>query len=229
MVRLGGPRPPLCSPTLTSNPTFLCTRGILGYGAIGRQVARLASALGMEIYAYTRSPRPTPSSRRDRGYTLPGTGDPEGDLPARWFHGSSRAEVGHFLAQDLDLLVVSLPLSDETRHLLDRDQFEIMSRSRKARCKPGTFLANIARGAVVQTNALVAALENGQIRGAALDVTDPEPLPREHALWSAPNVFITPHVSWVSANYWDRTLQILEENLERLSSGRTCINEVKRK
>ncbi|KAJ0166594.1 Uncharacterized protein CTA2_6657 [Colletotrichum tanaceti] len=196
-------------------------RGILGYGAIGRQCGKIAQAMGMEVYAYTRSERSTPASRKDDSYCIPGTGDPDGLIPTRWFHGASRASVDAFLAQDLDILVLGLPLTEETRGLLGRDQFEILSGRR-------TFVSNVARGPLVQNDALVEALETGKIRAAALDVTDPEPLPKDHPLWRAPNLFITPHVSWRTKVHWERVLGLLEANLERLHTRQPLINMVNR-
>ncbi|KAI2466339.1 hypothetical protein F4781DRAFT_434500 [Annulohypoxylon bovei var. microspora] len=195
--------------------------GILGYGTIGRQCARLATALGMEVYAYTRGERATSESRKDDSYCVPGTGDPDGLLPARWFHGAAKEDVNNFLGQDLDLLVVSLPLTSETRHILSYDQFEILSKKK-------TFIANIARGGHVNQEALIKALETDQIRGAALDVTDPEPLPSDHPLWKAPNLLITPHISWKTDALWGRLLDILVLNLEKLATGKPLINVVNR-
>ncbi|TQN66383.1 D-2-hydroxyacid dehydrogenase, partial [Colletotrichum shisoi] len=195
--------------------------GILGYGAIGRQCGKIAQAMGMEVYAYTRSERSTPASRKDDSYCIPGTGDPDGLIPTRWFYGASRESVDAFLAQDLDILVLGLPLTEETRGLFGREQFEILSRRR-------TFVSNIARGPLVQNDALIEALETGKIRAAALDVTDPEPLPKDHPLWRAPNIFITPHVSWRTKVHWERVLGLLEANLERLHTRQPLINVVNR-
>lgn len=195
--------------------------GILGYGSIGRQCARLGQALGMEVYAYTRTERATPESRKDTGYCVPGTGDPNGLIPSRWFCGASSDDIDHFLGQDLDMLVISLPLTGSTRNLISSKQFDILSKKK-------TFVSNIARGPHVDTQALITALETGQIRAAALDVTDPEPLPQDHALWKAPNLFISPHVSWQTTKYWERNLQILETNLEHLVQGKPCINVANR-
>ncbi|RMJ11311.1 hypothetical protein CDV36_009030 [Fusarium kuroshium] len=195
--------------------------GILGYGCIGRQCARVASAMGMEVYAFTRTERPTPESRKDSSYCVPGTGDPDGLIPAKWFHGSSRADVDTFLDQKLDILVVCLPLTQETSGIISGPQFNILSKNK-------TFLSNVGRGKHVDTNALTEALQSGQIRGAALDVTDPEPLPSDHPLWKAPNVFITPHNSWHSTMYWPRVLEILGTNLERLDTGGPLVNAVKK-
>jgi phosphoglycerate dehydrogenase-like enzyme len=171
----------------------------------------------MEIYAYTRTERSTPESRKDDSYVVPGTGDPDGVLPDKWFHGASRSAVNDFLAQDLDVLVIGLPLTESTKYIIDTEQFDILSRKK-------TYVVNIARGRHIRTEALIEALEQGKIRGAALDVTDPEPLPADHALWRAPNVFITPHVSWQTPHYWERLLNILEANLERLRDGKPMVN-----
>ncbi|KAI1444231.1 hypothetical protein F5Y02DRAFT_183714 [Annulohypoxylon stygium] len=195
--------------------------GILGYGAIGRQTARLAKTLGMEVYAYTRAERVTPESRKDDSYCVPGTGDPDGLLPAKWFHGAAKEDVNKFLAQDLDLLVISVPLTSETRHILSHEQFEILSKNK-------TFVANIARGGHINQEALIKALETEQIRGAALDVTDPEPLTSDHPLWKAPNLIITPHISWKTDALFGRLLDLMELNLEKLATGQPLINVVNR-
>lgn len=195
--------------------------GILGYGAIGRHCARLAQALGMEVYVHTRSEKATPESRKDDSYCVPGTGDPDGLVPSKWFHGSSREAVNEFLAQDLDILVLSLPLTESTKHILGRDQFEILSKKK-------TFVSNIARGQHIDTDALLDALREGKIRGAALDVTDPEPLPDNHPLFSAPNVFITPHVSWQTPQLFARVKGVVEKNLDSLSKGEPLINVMNR-
>ncbi|TWU70730.1 hypothetical protein ED733_001307 [Metarhizium rileyi] len=177
--------------------------GILGYGSIGRQVARVAKALGMDVYAYTLHARPTPESRRDDSYVPPGLGDPEGTLPS------------------LDLLVVAIPLTCATRGLIAQAELNMLRKSR-------TFVANISRGSVLNTNDLVQALNDGVIGGAALDVTDPEPLVDGHPLWTSKNVIITPHISGVSAAYGKRVMDILELNLERLSRGKKLKNVVRR-
>lgn len=210
--------------------------GILGYGSIGRQTARLCAALGMTVHAYTLHPRPTPASRRDTSWAPPGLGDPEGTLPARWFSGGSRAELHAFLSSGLDLLVVATPLTDRTTHLLGKEEFEALAaghdRNRDGNDNGGkggkgrAFVSNIARGAVVSTEDLAEALETGLIRGAALDVTDPEPLPEGHPLWRAPNVIITPHVSGASTKYYERALAVLQCNLRRVSEGAELVNRV---
>ena len=207
----------------------LTTRGILGYGSIGRQTARVATALGMEVYAYTLHPRDTPESRRDDGFTPPGTGDPEGIYPTKWFSGSTRADRHAFLSSGLDLLVVATPLTDQTTHLLGAEELKLLGNTRDDGTHRAGFLSNIARGPIVETEALIEALDKGILRGAALDVTDPEPLPDGHPLWSAKNIIITPHISGLSTKYDERVYAILEDNLQRLSDGRPLLNRVSRR
>lgn len=188
----------------------------MGYGTIGRQCARVGKALGMDVHAFTLHERATPESRHDTSFTEPGLGDPAGELPSRWFHG--KEQLDDFLAS-VDLLVITLPLTKLTTGLISHHEMKVLGK-RKA------FLSNIARGPVVDTDALVEALNNGTLSGAALDVTDPEPLPREHPLWKAKNVVITPHVSGNSTHYNERVLKILKENLRRRAAGLDVINKV---
>ncbi|KAI8178041.1 D-2-hydroxyacid dehydrogenase [Colletotrichum sp. SAR 10_65] len=197
-------------------------KGILGYGSIGRQTARVATALGFKVHAYTLHPRPTPESKRDNGYSPPGLGDPEGKFPSKWFSGASKVDLHAFLGSGLDLLVVATPLTDKTSHLLAAEEFRILSAKK-------TFVSNIARGPIVNTDDLIKALDDGLIRGAALDVTDPEPLPEGHPLWKAKNLLITPHISGMSTSYTERILGILDLNLERLSQGKRLVNVVNKK
>ncbi|KAK0715957.1 oxidoreductase-like protein [Lasiosphaeris hirsuta] len=201
------------------------TVGILGYGSIGRQTARVATALGLKVHAYTLHPRPTPESRRDESWTPAGLGDPNGIFPSRWFSGGSKEDLHKFLGSGLDLLVVATPLTNNTQHLLAAPEFQVLADKRPGR----TFVSNIARGPVVETDDLIEALETGLIRGAALDVTDPEPLPDGHKLWAAKNVIITPHVSGASTSYAKRVLAILGYNLKRLSEGQDLTNKINRK
>ncbi|KAL4925522.1 D-isomer specific 2-hydroxyacid dehydrogenase family protein [Aspergillus undulatus] len=201
--------------------------GILGYGSIGRQIARVAISLGATVYAYTASPKPTPASRRDPHYTIPGTGDADGILPTSWHHGTSRASLHKFLSLGLDHIVVSLPLTPQTTHLLGAEEFAVLSANKNPRHR-NPYLTNISRGKVIDQDALIASLEKGELSGAALDVADPEPLPSDHPLWDAPNVQISPHVSALGEEYFVRSFDIVRENLERVRSGVPLINEYKR-
>lgn len=85
--------------------------GVLGYGSIGRQAARVAKAMGMEVIVYTATPKETEDSRKDHGFIVPGTGDPDGSIPSEWFSGLDEKSRQHFLAQDLDVLLISVPLT----------------------------------------------------------------------------------------------------------------------
>ncbi|KAJ5765780.1 D-isomer specific 2-hydroxyacid dehydrogenase NAD-binding [Penicillium odoratum] len=198
--------------------------GILGYGSIGRQIARVSQALGMTVHAYTASPRPTPESRHDNGFIVPGTGDPDGSIPVSWHHGTEKSHIHEFLSLGLDHLVVSVPLTPQTTHMLGAEEFALLSENSK---NPGIkpYVTNISRGKVLNQDALIEALKSGQLGGAALDVTDPEPLPADHPLWDAPNVQISPHISGSGREYFWRSIQIVRINLDRLANGQPLINK----
>jgi phosphoglycerate dehydrogenase-like enzyme len=115
------------------------------------------------------------------------------------------------------VVVLILPSSPETRSLIDVRQFGIMQK--------GTLLVNAARGPIVNTDALVEALKSGRIR-AALDVTDPEPLPDGHPLWKCPNLLITPHVGASSPEFARRALQVAADELRRYMAGEPLLNVV---
>ena len=176
----------------------------------------------MVVHAYTLHSRPTPESRRDDTYTPPGLGDPEGKFPSKWFSGGSKDDLHAFLGSGLDLLVLSTPLTDKTRGLISNPEFEVLAERK-------TFVTNISRGAVVNTDDLIDALNSETIQGAAVDVTDPEPLPEGHPLWKAKNIIITPHISGISTAYVKRVFAILEYNLGRLSRGKPLTNRVNRR
>lgn len=196
--------------------------GILGYGSIGRQVARVAVALGMDVHAYTLHPKTTPESRRDNGYVPNGLGDVEGSIPSKWYSGEAKKELHEFLGSGLDLLVVALPLTPKTQHIISREEFEVLSAKK-------TYISNIARGAVIKTPDLIEALDKGLVRGAALDVAEKEPLPEDDPLWDAKNLVLTPHISSMSETTPTRVLEVLTQNLERLHEGKDLINLVDRK
>jgi phosphoglycerate dehydrogenase-like enzyme len=186
--------------------------GLWGYGGIGRETARLAKALGMTVRAMTRSP----IRRRDDAYAQPGTGDPAGVLPDRVFTaGQERA----FLS-GLDFLILALP---HTRHS------DGMVGEAELRALPRTaFLLNPARGPIVQEQALLRALDEGWIAGAALDTHFAYPLPPEHRLWRMPNVILTPHVSGSdrSKDFPARMADLLTHNVVRWQEGRPLLNEI---
>lgn len=111
----------------------------------------------------------------------------------------------------VDAVFIATPLTDETRNMFDRRRLSLL--------RQGSYIVNLARGPVVDSEALVAALHSGALAGAALDVTDPEPLPSDHALWRAPNVLITPHVAaFGSIATGARLSDHLDRNLQRLAN-----------
>lgn len=178
----------------------------------------------MIVHAYTATPRNTPESHQHTGYVVPGTGDTNGELPASWHHGKTRESLHSFLSIGLDYLVVAVPLTVETTHLLAREELRLMSEHcMDAKSKP--FLANISRGRVIDQDALIQSLNSGELSGAALDMTDPHPLPKNHPLWDTPNLRITPHISGLGESYFPRSFDILKSNLERMKEGLPLINQ----
>lgn len=200
--------------------------GILGYGGIGRQTARLAKAFGMDVLAFTASPKTTPESRRLSTYTIPGTGDIDGTLPNAWFSGTDKLALHHFLSQNLDILLIAVPLSPKTRHLLGKEEFEVLAKHRPPG-NGGPFVSNLARGDVIVQNDLIDALDKGLIQAAALDVADPEPLPSDSRLWDAKNCQVTPHMSGIHADYFKYVMDILSINLSK-KDGEKLVNLLER-
>ncbi len=117
-----------------------------------------------------------------------------------------------------DHLVLAAPLTPETAGMIGTDAL--------ARVKRGVHLVNVARGQLVDTAALIAALAAGQVGAASLDVTDPEPLPPGHPLWTAPNVRITPHIAWSSAKTPQRIFALFADNLGRFARGERLVNQI---
>ncbi|KAK3671271.1 hypothetical protein LTR78_008906 [Recurvomyces mirabilis] len=198
--------------------------GVLGYGSIGRQVGRVAKALGMDVIAYTASPKDTAEKKKDQGFIVPHTGDPDGDIPSAWYSGLDKKSLRHFLAQNIDWLIVSVPLTDQTRHFLSTPEFKALSQDGKS----PAFVQNIARGPIIDQPALIQALKDGTVASAALDVTDPEPLPEDSELWDMKNVTITPHVSGTGAAYEERSFKLFQTNLDRREKGEKLLNVVRR-
>ena len=186
------------------------TLGVVGYGSIGREAARQASVLGMRVLACKRNP----GQRADYGWTLPGTGDPQGTLPERYY----AIEQLHEMLGQSDYVLLTLALTPATRHIIDAAALRSM--------KPSAVLVNVARGALVDEPALIAALRSGAIRGAGLDVFETEPLPGDSPLWSLPNVLLTPHISGITPAYHGRLMTLFVENLRRYIAGQKLLNLV---
>jgi phosphoglycerate dehydrogenase-like enzyme len=195
--------------SLSGRPLAGTTIVLLGYGSIGREIARLASALRMRIVAV----KARPEARAASGFSDPGTGDPDGSLPEQVVGIDRLAEV----AAQADWFVISLPLTDDTRHLVDATVL--------AALRPDAWLVNVGRGAVVDEDALVDTLDRRAIAGAVLDVFAQEPLPPDHPLWSTPNTIVTPHISG-ALERWDTFAEIVAANVPRLLAGEPLLNAV---
>jgi len=168
----------------------------IGFGAIGREVAKIIQPLGMRVWAVTRS------------------GRAEEGLAEQVFPASKLDEA---LAQ-ADFLVLAAPETPETRKMIGAREFALM--------KPSAYFLNVSRGVLVDEPALICALEQHKIAGAALDVASQEPLPPENPLWKLDNAFITPHMSAASEHLWERQTDLLMENLERWFAGDELLNRV---
>ena len=200
---------PLFVPTEVRGATL----GIIGYGSIGRELARIAKhAFAMTILACKRDP----SRRLDDGYALPGTGDPEGLLPDAWFSPDRLTEM---LARS-DIVVMAAPLTRETTGMIDARALAAM--------KPSAYFINVGRGASVDEAALAAALAGRRIAGAAVDVFAEEPPPAGHPLYVVDNAILSPHVSGFLPSYDDKCTDLFAENLGRFLTGAPLLNLVNR-
>jgi phosphoglycerate dehydrogenase-like enzyme len=186
------------------------TIGIVGYGSIGREVARLSQAFGATILAAKHDAR----HPDDPGYVLDGTGDPEGDFVHRLYPAQA---VGSML-KECDFVVVCVPLTPETQNLIADPELAAM--------KPTASLVDISRGGVVNHADLIAALQEGIISGAALDVFPEEPLPKDSPLWELPHVILTPHIAGVTHHYDQRAVKLFIENLHRYLEGQLLLNQI---
>jgi phosphoglycerate dehydrogenase-like enzyme len=167
------------------------TLGIVGLGEIGRETAKRAKAFEMRVIASRRS-------------AAAGAADPDAHelLP--------HSDIDRLCAQS-DYLLVAVPLTAETKHLIGAEQL--------AKMKPSASIVNIARGEVIDQEALIAALRNGTIASAALDVFDPEPLPADSPLWEMTNVIVTPHISGSVEGYGHKAAELFVANLRRYLAG----------
>lgn len=188
------------------------TLGIVGYGSIGRHIARIAQAVGMRVLACKRDPQ----NRRDTHYMLPNTGDPDGIIPEVWY---GIAQIVEMVSQ-CDVVIVTLPLTRATAGLIDGRVFGAISSH--------AYFLNIGRGPVVDEPALIECLRAGAIKGAALDVTVEEPLPDESPLWDMPNVLLLPHIASYTDKQSYRAGELLIENLKRVLDGKEPFNLVDR-
>jgi phosphoglycerate dehydrogenase-like enzyme len=183
------------------------TAVVVGYGSLGREVARQLSGLGMRIIAV----KPRPEVRTDPSFRVPGTGDPDGSIPDRIVGDGALREV----AGEADVLVLTMPLTDATRGIVGREVI--------AALPAHAWLINVSRGALVDESALLDALRAGRLAGAVLDVFGEEPLPPDSPWWDAPNVIVTPHASGHTLRFFD---ELVLENVRRYLADEPLLNPV---
>lgn len=189
------------------------TVGFWGYGGLSRETARLVKHMGMKVHVLVRG-----GVKKRRHYLIPGTGDPEGKLPDRVFDMGQKRE---FLA-GLDFLVIGIPQTPSTIGLIGEEDLQALPRY--------ACLLNPARGPLIREDALLKALREKWIAGAALDAHYHYPMPPDHPLWHTPNVIMTPHISGSgeTQNYLPRAWDIFTQNLKRFRAGEPLLNELSR-
>lgn len=163
--------------------------GILGTGSIGKEVAKRVKAFDTHVIGYRKT-----------------------NQPEIYFDEIVTSQEGlEYLLKKSDYVIVTLPLNENTEHFLSKEKLELM--------KNDAVLINIARGKIIDQDALTDLLKNNKLRGAGLDVTNPEPLPKNHDLWKMNNVIITPHNSSSSHRLMSRLTDLMSENLSKYISG----------
>jgi phosphoglycerate dehydrogenase-like enzyme len=186
------------------------TVGIVGYGSIGREVARLLNAFGTTVLATKRDVM----HPQDEDYVPAGQGDPAGDFVRRLYPPQALRSM----IKECDFIVVTVPLTKGTHGLIGEEELKAM--------RPTAFLVDVSRGGVLDHSALITALREGKIAGAALDVFEEEPLPAESPLWKLPNVFVTPHIAGVTPEYDARAVELFAENLKHYLEGKPVFNQI---
>jgi len=175
---------------------FDSTICIIGMGDIGTEIAKKARALGAKVLGVKRTPGKKPE----------------------YLDGLYSPDDMDIALQQADYVTLALPDTPQTRGIISARRIEMM--------KPGVFIVNVGRGSAIDTDALIDALRSGHVAGAGLDVTDPEPLPKESPLWDMHNVIITPHVSGFSPTNPERIFNIFAENLKRYLRNEPLVNTV---
>jgi phosphoglycerate dehydrogenase-like enzyme len=177
------------------------TVGIVGFGHTGKEMASLGRAFQMKVIAFNRSARPA-SPLVDKMWS------------------SEEGETLDELIATSDVIMLATQLTDETYHLFSTAEFQ--------RMKPSAFIINMARGDVIDEDALIHALRNGEIAGAGLDVFSREPLPEDSQLWDIPNVVITPHQTPALPDKEARALAVLLENVRRYRDEQPMLNALRK-
>jgi phosphoglycerate dehydrogenase-like enzyme len=184
------------------------TVGIVGYGSIGRELARLLQPFGVQVLAAKKDAR----QPKDTGYVAEGLGDPEG----QFFHRLYPIEALKSMLKECDFVVLAVPLTKDTQNLIGEEEIRHM--------KSSAYIVDVSRGGIINPRALLSALQENRIAGAALDVFHEEPLPSNSPFWKLNNIIITPHIAGQSASYNERAVHLLAENLERYLEGEPLLN-----
>ncbi len=187
------------------------TVGIIGYGSIGREIARQCQALGAEVLAIKHDLK----ELADQGYMLEGLGDPQADIPKRIYP----PEAVKSMVSLCDFVVITVPLTSQTTGMIDEAVFKSM--------KQKSLLVDVSRGTVVNHGALIEALNSGHLAGAALDVYPIEPLPESSPLWEMDNVILSPHLAGASTHYMSRSIDLFVVNLKRYLADESLLNVYK--
>ena len=170
--------------------------GIIGLGGIGREVAKRSKACGMKVLGVKRNV----------------------DIQIDNVDAVYPPEKLHDVLAESDFVVVAVPHTPDTDKLIGYNEFNVM--------KDTTIIINVGRGKLIDTDALIDALVNGKIGGAALDVVDPEPPPEDSPLWNMDNVIITPHITGIGPGFWDRSQDLLRHNIKAFIEGTEFLNVV---
>ena len=149
---------------------------------------------------------------QEHRYIIEGLGDPNVDLFTRLYPFQALKSM----IKECDFVVVTVPRTKETFHLIAEDELAVL--------KPNAFLIDVSRGGVIKNSALKVALQEKKFAGAALDVFEQEPLPKDHPLWDTPNLIITPHIAGVSIHYNERSVNLIIENLKRYIDDNSLLN-----
>jgi glycerate dehydrogenase len=163
------------------------TLGIIGAGAIGKEVIKIALTLGMNILVYSRTPKP-------------------------WGEVKVQSVSLEELLKQSDFVSIHCPLTPDTRHLINKNRLKLM--------KPTSFIINTSRGPLIKETDLIAALQQGEIAGAALDVQDPEPPELNNPLFDMDNVILTPHIGWRRLESRQRLIKLMADNIEAFIKGK---------
>lgn len=173
---------------------------IAGYGTIGRKIAMIAQTFDMRVIGVRSTV--SPEERATDPFT-------DEVIPADELSG---------ILPESDIVLNLLPLTQSTKHFFDKERFGLM--------KPGTMFVNLGRGATVDDNALIMAIDRNIVRWAALDVFSEEPLPGNHPFWKHPRIVMTPHIGGLMPDYWGAVVDLFIENMNRFERGAELLNIV---